>query len=165
MACMKKLPFAAGIAVLLTIIVILSFSACKKDYSAGHINIIGKWTGSYKYDNTSLRLHMFRFNADSTVEVTVTLTEPASGKLLGYQYKSNGRFHLNGESLKLYQLAAFYNSQDKSAVPPENLVPLPADTTESYTIKVNNSRTSFYFDYPPCPPNASCLAKITYNKQ
>lgn len=162
---MKKAKFATGIIGLLTLGSILTLPACKKSNSGGHVNIIGKWVGLYKYDNTRLRLHTYRFNTDSTVEATITITDSASGSLLGYQYKSNGRFHLNGESLKLYHLAAFRNNQDKAFVSQAELVPFVTDTLELYTIKFNNNKTSFYFYYPPCPPNASCAAQIIFKKQ
>lgn len=142
------------------------FYACKKDNNVP-ASIIGTWIASYNYPKAEIFNQTYIFKSDSTVQITRTVIDSASGKLLGYQYLSNGKFHLNGEQLKLYQLnTLYYNSQSGvNYVPITQLTSFKTDTLQTYTIKINPNNTSFYFYFPPCPASALCVMQFTYKRQ
>lgn len=139
---------------------------CKKD-TIHKADIIGTWVASAYYNDAWVFKKTYRFSADSSVQVTNTINDKTSGKLLGYQFLVNGKFRLNGEHLKLFRLGALYinRSDTASFVPLEKLVPFPSDTLETYTIKISYANSLFYFYYPPCPANANCAATLIYKRE
>jgi len=147
------------------ILLLTAFCACKKEKRA-NTSIIGAWTTSMNYDNSNVSEQTYKFNTDSTVRISKTIRDKATGVLLGYQYLSNGKFRLNGDQLKLYQLNSSYrNDADTTFSPSAQLLPLPSDTLQTYTIKISADGTFFHFQYPPCPINASCVPELIYKRQ
>jgi hypothetical protein len=142
----------------LTAILLLTFSACKKDAAAGRIDITGKWTKTEFQGVTQ-----YEFKSDHTVEFTVMATDSVTKKLIGYRYKSIGKFSVEGSELKMYDLTNFSNSKN-SFGPAEELVPIDGPKTAIYTISLNSDKNklSLYFT---CPPNANCVpSPIVYFK-
>jgi hypothetical protein len=140
----------------LIVILITAFSACKKD-SALNISIIGKWS---KLANGNLQQYEFR--RDSTYQSTLFATNPVTSKVLGYRYKSTGKYRLKGEELTFYNITHYSNPN--SYGPETDLVKTNGPETETYyKAEVSNGKLSLFFI---CGPAASCIpSPIVYSKQ
>lgn len=147
------------------VFIAIVFYACKKDSNI-KITIVGTWVNTIHYSKAQLYAQTFVFNTDSTVQISHTVVDSASGNRLGYQYLSNGKFRLNGDQLKLYKLVSLRDTIENTYYLPANqLTLMKKDTLQTYTIKINADGASFYFEYPPCPPNANCIGQVTFSKK
>jgi hypothetical protein len=151
--------------VLIAITVVAGFYACQKDRNM-QVNIIGNWANTFRYAKAQIYNQTYIFNADSTVQVSGTLRDSLSGKILGYQYMRNGKFRLNGDQLKLYKLVTYNNLTQSPGFPQiGQLTLITTDTLQTYTIKFNSTGNSFYFVYPPCGPSENCVGEIDFVRQ
>jgi hypothetical protein len=138
--------------------------ACKKDATV-QSGLVGTWIYSHAYDKGEVYNQSYQFKSDSTVQITRTITDSASGKLLGYQYLSNGKFRLNADQLKLYKLSSFnYTGGSPYYTTIDKLPPYTTDTLQAHTINVSADNKSFFFVTPPCPPNANCTGILIFKR-
>jgi hypothetical protein len=142
----------------LIVILITAFSACKKD-STLYVSIIGKWSKSASGD-----LQQYEFRRDLTYQMTAFTTDPATSKILGYRYKSIGKYRLKGEELTLYNITRYSNSNSFSYGPETDLVKTNGPETDTYyKAEVSNGNLSLFFS---CGPAESCIpSPIVYSKQ
>jgi len=156
---MKKTLTSVRIFSLLVAVLVLTFYACKKDAASGSIDITGKWV------KTEFQgLEQYEFKSDHTVEYDVIATDSITKKVIGYRYKSVGKYSVKNSELTMYDLANFSNSKN-SFGPAVELVPTDSTKTLAYTISLNNQKNklSFYFT---CPLDADCApSPIIYYKQ
>lgn len=142
----------------LIVILITAFSACKKD-STLYVSIIGKWSKS-----ASDNLQQYQFRDDLTYQSTTFATDPATSKILGYSYKSTGKYRLKGEELMLYNITYYSNPNNFSYGSESDLVKTNGPETETYyKAEVSNGNLSLFFS---CGPAESCIpSPIVYRKQ
>jgi hypothetical protein len=91
-------------------------------------------------------------------------TDSVTKKVIGYRYKSIGKYSVENSELTMYDLANFSNSKN-SFGPVEELIPIDGSKTLTYTISLNSwkNKLSLYFT---CPLNADCIpSPIIYFKQ
>jgi len=156
---MKKTLTLARTYGFLTALLLLILFACKKDGANGGTDLIGKWA---KVEFQGIQ--QYEFKSDHTVEFTIMATDSVTKKVLGYRYKSVGRYSVENSELKMYDLANFSNSRNTFG-PVEELIPIDGPKTLTYTISLNsgNNKLSLYFT---CPPNVDCApSPIIYFKQ
>lgn len=137
--------------------VLLSLSTCKKD--TVKTDITGTWFHDTK-GTAWIQREAYQFNADSTMLFTRTILDTAHKQTLGYNYKLTGKYSLSGTTLKQYQLIA-YVDMNTTMLPYtslQSLVQTSTTTEQTLTIKFNADKRSFNIIYPPCPPNANCIA-------
>jgi hypothetical protein len=152
-------------AILGIVFIAIVFYTCKKDSNI-KTGIFGTWVNTIHYSKAQLYAQTFVFNTDSTVQISRTVVDSASGNMLGYQYLSNGKFRLNGDQLKLYKLVSLRDTIANTYYLPANqLTAMKKDTLQTYIIKINADGNSFYFYYPPCPPNANCIGQLNFIKK
>jgi hypothetical protein len=144
--------------------ILLLVGACKKDKNA-QTSIIGTWVTSHNYEKGEVSNQTYFFKSDSSVQITRTIIDSASGKLLGYQYLSNGKFHLSNNHLNLYELvSSLYTGGNPYYTSIDKLSPY-AETAQSYTVNISADYNSFNFVYPPCPAYANCIGLQIYKRQ
>ena len=154
-----------GWVVLIAITVVAGFYACQKDRNM-QVTIIGNWANTFRYAKAQLYTQTYTFNADSTMLFSSAVVDSASGNVLGYEYRSNGKFRLNGDQLKLYQLAIYENlSQTAMYSPLTQLTLIKADTVQTITINISSDGNTFHFVFPPCGPSANCIGEIDYKRK
>ena len=154
----SRLPIAA--------VLIVSLYTCKKDSSL-NVSLVGIWVRTSAFEKGQIANQTYIFKTDSTVQITRTIVDSASGNLLGYQYLSTGKFRLNNDQLRLYKLNTRYNSNAFSPyyAPASQLMALTTDTLQSFTIKFDPAYTTCTFIYPPCGPNENCIGQLSYKRQ
>ena len=142
----------------LIVILITAFSACKKD-STLYVSIIGQWSKSANGD-----LQQYEFRRDLTYQMTAFATDPATSKVLGYRYKSTGKYRLKGEELTFYNITHYSNPNSFSYGPETDLVKTNGSETETYyKAEVSTGKLSLFFS---CGPTESCIpSPIVYSKQ
>jgi len=156
---MTKKFIAAGIYSLLAVVLISTFSACKKDAADGSLNITGKWVKTQFQG-----LQVYEFKSDSTVEYTVLQTDSVTKNIIGYTYKSIGKYSLKNAELKLYDLQNFSNSKNIFG-PASELTPVGGAKTVTYTIALNRQKNKLSVFFT-CPDGYDCVpSPIVYNKQ
>jgi len=156
---MKRTLTPAWIFGLLTAVLLLTFFACKKDVANVSIDITGKWA-QIEFQG----MQQYEFKSDHTVEFTIMATDSVTKQVIGYRYKSVGKYSVENSELKMYDLANFSNSKN-SFGPVEELVSIDGFKTLTYTISLNSQKNklSLYFT---CPPNANCVpSPMVYFKQ
>jgi hypothetical protein len=128
----------------LIVILITAFSACKKD-TTSHVSIIGKWSKS-----ANGNLQQYEFRRDSTYQSTLFATDPTTSKILGYRYKSIGKYRLKGEELTFYNITHYSNSNSFSYGPETDLVKTNGPETDTYyKAEVSNGNLSLFFSCGP----------------
>ncbi|AMR30834.1 hypothetical protein A0256_05050 [Mucilaginibacter sp. PAMC 26640] len=149
-----KPHFLSGI---LAVILSITLYACSKDSAPAVASLVGNWSKS-----STGNLSTFEFKSDMTYQSTTFTTDATTGKILGYSFKTTGKYKLIGKALTLYAAIAYANANDSYGTEAE-LTKTSTPVTEEYTIAVNNSQLQLYFT---CPPNANCIASpIVYFKQ
>ena len=148
------------------IILLAGVYSCKKDSSL-NTSLVGTWVRTSAFEKGEKVSQTYIFKTDSTVQITNTILDSASGNVLGYQFLSNGKFRLNNDQLRLYELNSLYNSKGLSPyyVPVSQLSPLTTDTLQTFTIKFDATYTTCTFIYPPCGPSANCIGQLSYKRQ
>ncbi len=147
---------------LLAILVVSTFSTCKKDTSGSSATITGKWSNSLIGTRNVIEQYEFKSN-DSVIFDTYKI-DTVTRAVLGYGYHSIGNYKIEKNTLTMYNLVNFSNEAG-NFVPLNQLVQGGGSGTETYTFALNGQKNqlSFYFD---CPANANCLpSPIVYNRQ
>ena len=141
---------------IIIIILITAFSACKKD-SATKVNIVGKWSKSANAD-----LQQYEFRSNSTYQSAGFTIDPLTSKVLGYRYKSTGKYRLNGQELTLYNNITYSNPDGYG--PETDLVKTnPYKAEIHYRAEVSSGKLSLFFS---CGPTENCIpSPIVYSKQ
>jgi hypothetical protein len=156
---MKKILTRSFTFSLLTAFLIVTFYACKKSANGGNIDITGKWV------KTEFQgIQQYQFTSDHTVEFDVLATDSVTKAIIGYRYKSVGKYKIKNDTLTMFDLVNYSNSKN-SFGSLTDLVPINGPTTITYTFSLNNQKTklSFYFN---CPFNADCVpSPIVYARQ
>jgi hypothetical protein len=159
MTIMKKAIIRTGTYSLLTILLVLAFSTCKKDATTASGTIIGKWANTYLQQITQ-----YEFKIDSTFEMEVFTKDSVNKNITGYRYKSTGKYTLKNSVLTLYDISNFSNPNSAFGLITA-LVPVTGAQTSTYTIKIDVQKNQLLF-YFTCPLNASCIASpIIYYKE
>jgi hypothetical protein len=159
---MKKERILNRIFSLLTILMVLTFSTCKKDNSNGSGTITGKWMHNFIGNRDVIQQYEFKTN-DSVVFYTYKI-DTLTNVVLGYSYRSMGNYKIERSTLTIYNLVNFSDPAG-NYVPLNQLVQGGGSTNETYTFALNaqKNQLSFYFS---CPADASCLpSPIIYFKQ
>ncbi len=156
---MKKLPAPIQTLSLLTVVLLLTFDACKKDTKTTSIDITGKWALTQFQG-----IQQYEFKSDQTVEFNVIATDSVTKQVIGYRYKSTGSYTIKNDSLMMFNLKSYTNSKSTYG-PATELVPTNGLKTDSYKVALNSQKNklSLYFT---CPPNADCVpSPMVFNKQ
>lgn len=139
---------------MLSIVITIVFYACSKDAS-NNVSIAGKWSKS-----STGYLQQYEFKGDMTYQLNAYATDPSTSAVLGYQYKSLGKYKLEGDKLTLSGIKSFYNASGYG--PETSLTETGSPGSEIYTVKITNNKLELHFT---CPPNANCVASpIIYTK-
>jgi hypothetical protein len=159
MISMKKTLTLSLVFSLLAVFLVINFSACKKNAASGRIDITGKWV------KTEFQgIQQYEFKSDHSVEFDVFATDSVTKAIIGYRYKSVGKYNIKNDTLTMFDLINYSNSKN-SFGPLTDLIPINGTTTITYTFSMNNQKTklSFYFN---CPFNADCVpSPIVYARQ
>ena len=143
----------------LAAVLVFTFSACKKDASSGTIDITGKWA------KTEFQgINQYEFKNDNTVEYNIIATDSVTKKIIGYRFRTIGKYSVKKDSLIMFDLVNYSNSKN-SFGPATELVPINGSKTVGYSISLNaqKNKLSLYFT---CPFNADCVpSPIIFIKQ
>ena len=159
---MKKSPNLNLVFSLLAVPLILSFAACKKSATGGSIGLTGTWTN--KTLGAPDIVQLYNFKSNDSVEFYDYKIDTNTGKILGYGYKTIGKYKLENATLTMYNLASFLNPAGGFG-PLSQLAPGNGSVTETYTIAIDSQKKqlSLYFT---CPPSADCIpSPIIYFRQ
>ena len=155
---MKKSLTLSLIFSLLVAFLMLTFFACKKSSTGVNADITGKWVKTY-FQN----MEQYQFNSDHTVEFDALQTDSVTKVVIGYRYKSVGKYTIKNDSLIMFDLSNYSNSKN-SFGPVTDLTPTSGSATVSYAFSLNDQKNtlSLYFT---CPINADCIpSPIVYNR-
>jgi hypothetical protein len=133
----------------LAIALAFTFSACKKD-TDGTLNITGKW-GYQQFQG----LIQYEFKNDNSVEYNIFAADSVTKKIIGYRFKTIGKYKIKNDSLIMFGLTNYANPKNGFG-PATELIPVDGSSTVGYTISLNSQKNklSLYFT---CPFNASCV--------
>jgi hypothetical protein len=154
---MKKAHTLNLVFTILVALLVLTFSTCKKDTAAGSTSIIGKWAnnafGNTVWANPEVIQH-YEFKSNDSVEFYDYKIDTITKKILGYGFRSTGKYKVVNSVLTMYNLINFSNTTGEF-VPLAQLVQEGSSGTENYTFTLNsqNNQLSLYFT---CPANADC---------
>jgi hypothetical protein len=154
---MKKARPLNLVFAILAALSVLTFSTCKKDTAAGSTSIIGKWANN-AFANTvcvnAAVIQHYEFKSNDSVEFYDYKIDTLTKKILGYGFRSTGKFKIQNSVLTMYNLINFSNSTG-DFVPLAQLVQEGSSGTETCTFALNGPKNqlSLYFT---CPPNADC---------
>ena len=135
---------------LLSGILFLAFSACKKD-SSGRGDLTGKWLAAIP---KSEQMSLYEFKADHTYEHTQTGTDSVTKKNLGIIAKEVGKYQLKDKQLKLYDIVSYVNKDQKYG-PVTDLIVSAGLKSIDYTVLLNAEGNKFSLTYI-CGPNELC---------
>ncbi|HTE01121.1 MAG TPA: hypothetical protein VK668_17645 [Mucilaginibacter sp.] len=156
---MRKIFIPASVFSLLAVVLVLTFSACKKDAAGGNVNITGEWAKAQFQG-----LEKYAFKSDGTVEYNIMATDSVTKRVIGYRYKSVGKYSVNNAELTMYDLKTFSNINNNFG-PVAELVPVDGQKTITYTISVNSQKNKLSLFFT-CPANADCVpSPMIYYKQ
>ncbi len=155
---------------IITGLILTGIFGCRKNNNQQiGTGIIGVWVSDLPGTTAAITRETYQFNTDSTVLFTRVAVDVTTGSVLGYYYRSTGKFSFDGTTLKMYQLSNY------SYYPPggtglyytaqQNLSPITGFTEIDHPLNFNGDHTVFNFVYPPCPINASCIGTYYYTKQ
>lgn len=157
-------PFVALIFGLIAFAVIAS---CKKDSSKNSNNnsLVGTWENKQIYPNASAHSETYTFNGDGTFETSSTVSDAVTNQLLGYFYKSTGKYVLSGDELSFTNVVYYGIPNNGSSAVPENQLVLGSQTYNNpYSVGYNAKKDSLSL-LIHCPPNASCIGLLWYKKK
>ncbi|WP_295716657.1 hypothetical protein [Mucilaginibacter sp.] len=126
----------------LATILVFAFSACKKDVSSGTVDITGKWakTGFQGIDQ-------YEFKNDYTVEYNALATDSVTKKIIGYRFRTKGKYSIKKDSLIMFDLANYSNSKHTFG-PASELCPLMAPKELVIPYHSTRRKINFYFTSP-----------------
>jgi hypothetical protein len=158
---MKKSLTLATAFGLLAAVLLLTFSACKKETSSG-LNITGKWAATVESSQLVTR---FEFKSDHTFESSVTAIDSATKETLGIMSKSTGKYEIKNSQLKLYDRVNYANKNNQYGTAAE-LVTTDAPKTSNYSVTLNDQGNTLSLLYI-CGPAENCvpLYSVYYTKQ
>lgn len=151
---MKRALIICSITGLLAVIL---FSTCKKSDIATIIT--GKWA---KIEFQGIQ--QYKFNSDKTFEYDAFATDSVTKAVLGYWYKTTGKYTITNSQITFYSIQTF-STPGSTFVPASALVAINGSTTVSYTFTLDNEqrKLSLYFT---CPPYADCVpSPLVYQRQ
>jgi len=159
---MKKALTLNRIFRLSAILLVLTFSACKKNTEKGSTGIIGKW--SNKVFNQSDIIGQYEFKSNDSVVFYTYKIDTVSKSIIGYSAKSIGTYKIENATLTMNYKVSYANPAG-NFVPISQLDQSSGPFTSVYTIVLDNQKNmlSLYFT---CPPNADCIpSPIIYYRQ
>jgi hypothetical protein len=144
-----KLTFAISF---WAIILLLTFSSCKKD-SSNKSGLNGRWKASFTATNQTAE---FEFKSDNTYEYSLSGIDSATSKT-GIIAKQTGRYQLkdNKQSLNLYEIVNYSNKNYKPG-PVSDLVTAAGNKTSDYSISFDDKENKFSLVYH-CGPAEFCM--------
>ena len=142
-------------------------TGCKKDSSKNNNNnsIVGTWENKQIDPNASAHSQNFTFKGDGTFETSSTVSDPVTNQLLGYYYKSTGKYVLNDNELSFTNVVYYGLPNNGSGAVPENQLVVGSQTYNSpYSVGFNAKKDSLSM-LIHCPPNANCIGLQWYKKK
>jgi hypothetical protein len=162
------------------IISLCLFAACQKEEEVPLENpdLVGVWyrEGAVTLDSIIFTSRgEYHFYADSTFEFIQKIIDPASRTLLGYRYKTTGKYQVWGNRLDLWEVKSYsvnggtYTGKGQTLY--ARLEELKLDTEwqmngwDKYPvpIRMNAQKDVVQIGARPCPINASCLPGPQYS--
>jgi hypothetical protein len=156
---MKKRINLIAVFGFLAVVLLMTVSACKKDASPGNTDIVGKWAQSQFQGTLG-----YEFKSDHTFKYYILATDSVTKKTLGYRSKTEGKYSIKNDSLKLFAMVT-YATPGGSFTTEDKLQKINAADKTDYRFSFNDKkdRLSVFFK---CPFNADCVpSPIVYNKQ
>jgi hypothetical protein len=156
-------PFVYLIFMLIALAVI---TGCKKDSSKNNNTpIVGTWENKQIYPNASAHSQTFTFNSDGSFVTSATVSDPVTNQLLGYFYKSTGKYVLTGGDLSFTNVVYYGIPNNGSSAVPENQLVVGSQTYNSpYSVGFSAKKDSLSL-LIHCPPNANCIGLLWYKKK
>lgn len=156
---MKKTINLISTVGLLTIVLLTVVSACKKDTAPQNVNIVGKWAQSqFKAANN------YEFKSDLTFKYYTLATDSVTKKVLGYGSKTEGKYSIINDSLKLYAMVS-YSTPDGSFTTEDKLQKINGADKSGFRFSFNDKKDQLSLFFK-CPLNADCVpSPVVYNKQ
>ena len=148
---MKKSTSLNAAFIPLIVVLLLTFSACKKD-AANSNNLVGKWQTIIPM---STQKSAYEFKSDLTYEHTLYVIDTVTKKDLGILAKETGKYKRNGARLVLYDMLS-YQSKDGNPVPVDDLKVVEGLKTYDYDIAIT-SGNKLTLNHQ-CGPNELCAA-------
>jgi hypothetical protein len=160
---MKKLLNLSFVFGPVAVVLLLSFSACKKE-SSNKIELNGKWKASFTAVNQTAE---FEFKSNNTYEYTLSGIDSATRKI-GIISKQTGKYQLkdNRQSLTFNEVVYYSNKNGKPGLA-SGLVITAGKSTIDYSISFDDKENKFSLIYH-CGPNELCTAlfdRYYYYKQ
>ncbi|HAL81246.1 MAG TPA: hypothetical protein DCO83_02605 [Mucilaginibacter sp.] len=144
------------------ILLVFTFTTCKKSSTGGGIAIVGIWTNKAIWAKDIVQQYNFRSN--DSVEFYEYKIDTITAKILGYGSKAAGKYKIENSTLTMYNMVSFSNPSN-SFGPLIDLVQGSINANEIYTIALNSQKNQLFL-YFTCPLNASCIpSPIIYYKQ
>ncbi|HEY4324301.1 MAG TPA: hypothetical protein VGN20_09950 [Mucilaginibacter sp.] len=146
----------------LAALLILALSTCKKDVSSGDAWIVGKWSNRFLISRDIVQQYQFKSN--DSVEFYAFKIDTVTKSIIGYSYRTIGKYKVDGKELTLYGTTSFLNPANGFGSIAQ-LVKSSGPTTSMFNFSLNDKKNqlSFYF---VCPLNADCIASpVIYYKE
>ena len=145
---------------LLITIISLSNIGCNILESDNSLTITGKWIHDSPFESPpkiTQRLE-YTFNSDNTFN-TETFVIDSLGNILGYRFASNGIYSVFGNRLSIVTPEFLgINLEPAPLYVPKSDLKILQVYSESLKIKFNIRNNEMIWIYPPCPPDANCIA-------
>jgi len=143
---------------LLAAVLAFTFSACEKDAS-GNMDITGKWA-QLQFQG----IQQYEFKNGNQVQFDVIATDSVTKKIIGYRFRSTGKYSVKNDSLVMFDQVNYSNSKN-SYGPVTELIPVDGSKTAAYGLSLNGPKNKLLL-YFICPFNASCLpSPMVFDKQ
>lgn len=153
-----------GVIMLLTIF----STACKKDKSKNiDKRLNGTWVSTKPNIFLTNVISEYRFSDNGTVENITYMIDTGTGTILGYASRLTGRYRVVGHGrLQFYDFTNYYNDPSKGRYSPlDQLIASPTvNTSHYYSYQLSPVPTMLSLGIE-CPPNASCVGLISYQKK
>ena len=129
--------------------------------------IVGTWFKTDSIENSSYDQSLeYTFNVDNTMVVYRIVLDNNTSETIGYRYKANGTYRLNGTELNM-QLFEIYGHDDTMGLfsSIENLKLTGETRTESPSITFSQDKNDLTLNYLPCSTSENCINSQTFQKK
>ncbi|OKS89426.1 hypothetical protein [Mucilaginibacter polytrichastri] len=154
-----------------TVLAFVIIQSCKKDSTKNNVAktnneaIVGTWENPQIYPSATGRSQVYIFNQDGTFESKFAVIDPVNNQIVGYTYKSTGKYALTSNQL-VFSNVTGYSIKDNGTtpVPESQLVNVGQLGANTFSIGFTTKKDSLSM-LINCPPNADCTGITWFQKK
>ena len=142
---------------------IFDFIGCSKEDSIiqNEKHLTGIWhEEEYLSEYNRISKLQYNFRENDSLEVLRMEIEIDSRKILGYRYRTLGKYKITDDHITFYNLVSYSNDDTQGSYTEiENLQLVNGSDGDSYivTYKIEEYGNKLFLIYPPCGPAENCI--------